>query len=749
MAAEGRTFRGRGTKPMASSSRGRGRSGRVNQNGRRENGPPRREDIGKHRQRFNGAVPDGSMAEAGPSRPKAQKRETEADAKSKKKSGDDDDEDEPEADVPIFERTSLSLASNPLPPISALAATLSQFKNLHRLDMSFMQPSMSANDDSSEESSPYGLTSLRFIETAQLQAEKEQRKSIKAAAKGMSPESDRNGASRKTLKESLTWLNLTGNTSLGGSHASEDCFRGLHCLENLVVLNLSSCSLTRLPPRSAWYSMSHNLKALVLSHNRLDDEALQSLPYLPEINSLILSNNRIKQLPRSLPANLPNLAKLSLSHNALGDGPDSEDSDDEEGDSDSDSSDHGASDKGTVALPDFTMNVALREVRLAHNASLNHLPSHAKTWGQGRGQGEAKRGRGLDLLDLGHCGLTWSNVNDVLLSAVDQPERPRGLKNLNLTGNAGIEDEEGYKEAVKEALPSLIVLDNQRIAEKRKGKAAKADAIRGSPEKGESEELETLEDEAQSSSASLSKKRKRGGRGGAKGHSEEDECALLRARAGPAPDDAEDDEAAEVASDDEAVAPQQPKFEPAPSTGKRGKRGDKKKKQKRQEEKEDEEEWLAHTRAARGGDDEDTEETEVQAADGEAKGKRNGKKAAHKDRSAEKTHKTRKSKGDQPAPTAWDEERGSRGQQGASEDAKTESAVPSTTSSAGVAGIVEVKTGKKKSQPSKDSSNDKAAEAQKPAPSWTSASKADSLFGMGGGGGDSSWLGSGGTNSWG
>jgi Leucine-rich repeat (LRR) protein len=445
----------------------------------------------------------------------------------------DDDDHESEAEVSIFERTSLALASNPLPPIPTLASTLSKFSNLHKLDLSYMQPGTPLDDEAGalEADNKRGLETLRFLEMAQLLAERDRKKQ---KGKGKVAEG-------KTLAESLTWLNLAGNPTLGQGSASSSkaAFQGLETVKSLFVLNLSSCSLRSLPPKSTLMNLSE-LRALILTQNRLDSKALEAIPYLPNLNTLVLSHNEIGSLPASLPANLPQLAKLSISHNSLGDAAE-DDEDDEEGTGES--------------LPDFTMCSALREVRLSHNARLAKLPSHIKHWGRGA-SGE---GRGLDLLDVGHCNLTWDNVTATLLSGSSdaaESKRLRALKSLTLAGNADVEDEDDYRSKVKAALPGLTVLDNQRLVEKtRKGeKGGKAPPVAESgpaqwPKRGLPQaDGKTAPSETQVGSADGGKKRKRDARGlSSNGRSTEDDRML--ARAGPPPPD--DDADAGVASDEE------------------------------------------------------------------------------------------------------------------------------------------------------------------------------------------------------
>ncbi|PWN23769.1 RNI-like protein [Microstroma glucosiphilum] len=390
---------------------------------------------------------------------------------------------------------------------------------------------------------------------AQLLAERDRKKQ---KGKGKATEG-------KTLAESLTWLNLAGNPTLGqgSTSSSRAAFQGLETVKSLFVLNLSSCSLRLLPPKATLMNLSE-LRALILTQNRLDSKALEAIPYLPNLNTLVLSHNEIGSLPASLPANLPQLAKLSISHNSLGDAV-GEDEDDEA--------------EPAGSLPDFTMCSALREVRLSHNSRLSRLPDHINNWGRGA-SGE---GRGLDLLDVGHCNLTWDNVSATLLSASSdtaEGKRLRALKSLTLAGNADVEDEDDYRSKVKAALPGLTVLDNQRLVEKtkkgEKGGKPPAGAESGPaqwPKRGPAQsDGGAVTPEAQAASAQGDKKRKRDGRGLPSVSRSTDDDRML-ARAGPPPP--EDDSDAGVASDEE-TGKREIVDQPRQGKRKRAKRGKKK-----------------------------------------------------------------------------------------------------------------------------------------------------------------------------
>lgn len=693
---------------------------------------------------------------------------------------------EAEADVPIFERTSLVLASNPLPPLSSLGATLARFTNLHRLDMSDMQPGQADDDDDDDQedgSSSRRLHSLSFLRDAQREAEKEFRRARKARRKEGKARQEDDEDEGKTLSQTLTWLNLSSNPTLGeiqekrsASSSSEDVLAPLSALTSLRVLNLSSCSLLAPPPRSALLPLSESLCALVLSHNRLTTRALaEALPAMPNLNTLVLSHNRLTGLPKALPGLLPRLAKLSVSHNDLGAREDEAadggmDSDD---DDDSDNEDEQAkSSAASNALPDFTMNTSLREVRLSHNPRLRVLPAHIASWGRGTAGGadevdEAppaegsdgakprarKHVRGLELLDVGHCGLSWETVQDALVSSTAPAS---GIKNLTLAGNAEVEDEDDYKGAIRRALPGLVVLDGQRVVERGRKKEAAADG----EEKSVDAEATGGDSSAAASAAAAGqersdKKRKRGSRGGSSGKSAADEEG--------------EDIAADVASDDEAEGsnkgkgkskkafsqqssdsqPEPPKLT-APRSGKRAKRGGKEKKQAKERgegeagDKEDED-WLAHTRAkavaaARNGeeegDDVDDGPSKRKKAKSESKdeGKAKGKKTKEAKRAEKQKKKDQRDKKDSAPRRAWDEVVASGTADGAApEQAAVKSAPPTSTA---VAGVVEVK--KKQAQRHQQQADKPAA--LRGGSSWLGGASGEGTgLGDGWGTGQSAW----------
>ncbi|KAN0061675.1 hypothetical protein ACQY0O_005666 [Thecaphora frezii] len=311
-----------------------------------------------------------------------------------------------ESQPSLLSRTSLSLSSHPLPPLHGMTTTLSQFTNLHKLDLSSLQPS---------ESNPEGLTSLTWLGKAVV---KSQRKKA-------------NAESEAALGDHLTWINLSGNPNL-----SEAGLVGLQSCTALFVLNLSHCALTSLPPPIL--TPLKTLRALVLNNNALSSLP-SAFPVLPELNTLILSHNQLTSLPSTLPASLPALKKLSVSHNRLA---------------------------SASSLPDFSPCLGLREVRMNGNSQLRRLPSHLARWGKGA---DGKSAPGLEVLDVGECGLeTWEDVEPLLATPKDDESttrRKKGLANLSLRGN-GVTRCEGYRDRLTEHHPTLKVLDNERIVEK-------------------------------------------------------------------------------------------------------------------------------------------------------------------------------------------------------------------------------------------------------------------------------------------
>ncbi|GAA6021638.1 hypothetical protein JCM10207_008093 [Rhodosporidiobolus poonsookiae] len=246
-----------------------------------------------------------------------------------------------------------------------------------------------------------------------------------------------------TAANTLTWLNVSGNDL-----SSPAAWNGIDQLKTLFVLNVSHCHLTEVPPCVAKLAA---LKALVVSHNSLTK--LSHVANLADLNTIVVSNNALTALPSSL-STLPSLKKISAAHNQL----------------------------TPSGLPDLSALSHLHELRLNDNPGLTLLPAHFGSWGKAplplasssssavgekekeRGDGDkrAKARQGLEILDLGNCGVaSWFGLKELASQT--------GIVNLGLKGNPVAE------EAVRESgidalqakltvlLPSLRILDNRRF----------------------------------------------------------------------------------------------------------------------------------------------------------------------------------------------------------------------------------------------------------------------------------------------
>ena len=181
--------------------------------------------------------------------------------------------DEEEED--IFSRTSLDLSKNPMPDVQGLTKTLSQFKQLQKLDISGMATS---------QTNQRGLSSLEWLGEAVLKSKK--------ADGGIS------------FGERLTWLKMTDNPTLG-NEAGAKAWSGIERLVKLtgesgdkrsfVQRQLSDshpCCLV-LPPSSAQcfvlcsHHRSSRLRSLADANTRCSDTGSQQhlQPQAPSFSS--------------------------------------------------------------------------------------------------------------------------------------------------------------------------------------------------------------------------------------------------------------------------------------------------------------------------------------------------------------------------------------------------------------------------------------------------------------------------------
>lgn len=302
----------------------------------------------------------------------------------------------------------------------------------------------------------------------------------------------------------LSWLNISGNEGLG----SEGAMEGLEQMIALNVLNASHCALRMLPPG---LGAMHTLKALVLSHNQIDTLP-PVFPHLPELNTLVISYNNIKSLPAMLPTSLPMLKKLSVSHNNL-----------------------------QGALPDFTVCVHLREVRMNGNSALGALPMSLGSWGRG----VDGRSPGLTLVDVGDCGLGSMESVAPLLQSWNSGRK--GLANLGLKGNA-VAHEPSLTRRILAAHPALRLLDNTRVHEPSSKKELPTADVSEAPGRSDAPKKRAAEPADETPKRARvepeeKKPRKRSGRGKKGRGAENDEQKRLLARAGPPPDDHADAQA--------------------------------------------------------------------------------------------------------------------------------------------------------------------------------------------------------------
>ncbi|CEH15437.1 Protein phosphatase 1, regulatory subunit, and related proteins [Ceraceosorus bombacis] len=353
---------------------------------------------------------------------------------------------EPNASTSIFERTSLSLSSNPLPSTRDLSRTLRRFSALRKLEMTRMQASAA---------SPNGLESLHWLQEA----------TIGATTKSAGSEEEH------AFGQELTSFDVSGNERLGVK-GGRDALNGIERLTALRVLNLTSCSLAHVP----FHLLPRALHALILAQNNL--EAISMLPHFPSLNTLILSANRLAKLPANLASSLPALKKINLSGNNI----------------------------SGNQLPDFTSCSALKEVNLRGNP-LEQLPAHMANWGLG-GAAKARKlqsaasclerstdGDGVRILDLSDCRLEdWASIEPLLhvtsgasAAALKTAEagqqraesgkaskrlKYRGLASLSLRGN-GVTRMPGYRERMIKSVPTLRQLDGTLIEERKPSRQRK------------------------------------------------------------------------------------------------------------------------------------------------------------------------------------------------------------------------------------------------------------------------------------
>ncbi|KAL7422715.1 hypothetical protein Q5752_002007 [Cryptotrichosporon argae] len=260
----------------------------------------------------------------------------------------------------------------------------------------------------------------------------------------------------------VTWLSVKGCRGITGWDA-------VASLDELSVLNISGCGLTDLP---ADLKGLPKLKALVAMDNPWASLNGDVLAGWTELNSLILSHSpNLASLPSAL-ASLPQLSKLSLSHSPR---------------------------LTASALPDLSALPYLRDVKLNNLPLLTSLPAHISAWGTGAlSAAHADKdghGDGLEVLDLGNCGLTLGAVGRLFgldkarfaVPAAHKPKWPH-LRSVTLHSNPLALERADYADALRASpdLPKLQIIDSKRVVErKRKGEVQESRVERKRREKRE------------------------------------------------------------------------------------------------------------------------------------------------------------------------------------------------------------------------------------------------------------------------
>ncbi|KAL1409861.1 hypothetical protein Q8F55_003860 [Vanrija albida] len=255
---------------------------------------------------------------------------------------------------------------------------------------------------------------------------------------------------------SVTWLSLKGCAVVDGWEA-------VGGLADLSVLNISATGITTLPKPLVNLS---KLKAIVAMSNEFSTLDHGVVAGWKELNSIIVSHSpNLTSLPASL-AELSNLSKLTISHCPL---------------------------LSATGLPDLSALPHLRDVKANNLPRLTTLPAHLATWGTGvmssDKDGAARRGQGLEVLDLGNCSLAFAAVAKVFgLGGKSKAAQWGNLRSLTLRANPLALEKEDYAELLQASadLPKLQIIDSRRVVErKRKGETPETKAERRARERKE------------------------------------------------------------------------------------------------------------------------------------------------------------------------------------------------------------------------------------------------------------------------